>query len=114
MGAARREGWRCRTEKTQAVRPGKARGARWDDSDMDDPGVDDVGGPRNSPRWSVRARWRLLRRAHNLFGGSFPLRTGGPLPKQAPGLVLHRAGVASRRHQFGPSWLGRRPNGGSP
>ena len=41
-------------------------------------------------------------------------RRNSPYPKQAPGLVLHRAGVASRRHQFGPSWLGRRPNGGSP
>ena len=45
----------------------------------------------------------VLERARKLSGESpfvFPSRTGGPLPKKAPGRVLHRAGVASTLHGF--------------
>ena len=44
-----------------------------------------------------------LERARKLSGESpfvLPSRTGGPLPKKAPGRVLHRAGVASTLHGF--------------
>ena len=98
-----------------AVRPGEAQGARWDEIDMD------------AATWTIPASRKkagrefavplstgaldVLKWAAKLSGGSslvFPSRTGGPLPKKAPGRVLHRAGVASTLHGFrssARSWM---------
>ena len=98
-----------------AVRPGEARGARWDEIDMD------------AARWTIPgARMKagrefvvplstgalgVLERARALPGKSpyvFPSRSGGPLPTKAPGSLLRRAGVASTPHGFrssARSWM---------
>ena len=98
-----------------AVRPGEARGARWDEIDLD------------AATWTIPAsRMKagrefvvplstgaldVLNRSRKLSGRSsfvFPSRTGGPLPKKAPGRALHRAGVASTLHGFrssARSWM---------
>ncbi len=98
-----------------AVRPGEARGARWDEIDVD------------AARWTIpAARMKagrefvvplstgaldVLERARALSGKSsyvFPSRTGGPLPTKAPGSLLRRAGVASTPHGFrssARSWM---------
>ena len=98
-----------------AVRPGEARGARWDEIDM------------AGARWTIPpARMKagrefvvplstgaldVLERARALSGKSsyvFPSRTGGPLPTKAPGSLLRRAGVASTPHGFrssARSWM---------
>ena len=98
-----------------AVRPGEARGARWEEIDM------------RAAIWTIPAsRMKagrefavplsmgaldVLERAAKPSGGSslvFPSRTGGPLPKKGPGRVLHRAGVASTLHGFrssARSWM---------
>ena len=53
----------------------------------------------------------VLRRARALSGKSpfaFPSRAGGPLPRKAPGRVLHRVGTASTLHGFrstARSWM---------
>ena len=78
-----------------AVRAGEARGARWDEigGEVDDPGVEDEG------------RARALSPESSLV---FPSRTGGPLPRNAPGRVLRRAGVAATVHGFrssARSWM---------
>ena len=60
---------------------------------MDDPGVEDEG------------RARALSPESSLV---FPSKTGGPLPVNAPGRVLRRAGVASTIHGFrssARSWM---------
>jgi len=98
-----------------AVRPGEARGALWDEIDMD------------AATWMIpAARMKagrefavplgtaaldVLERARKLSGESplvFPSRTGGPLPPKAPLRVLRRAGVASTLHGFrssARSWM---------
>ena len=88
-----------------AVRAGEARGARWGEIGID------------VARWTIPAsRMKagrgfsvplsagaldVLDRARALSPESslvFPSRTGGPLPVNAPGRVLRRAGVASTVH----------------
>ncbi|WP_420441989.1 tyrosine-type recombinase/integrase [Candidatus Palauibacter sp.] len=98
-----------------AVRPGEARGALWDEIDMD------------AARWTIPAsRMKagrefavplstgaldVFKRARKLVIESplvFPSRTGGPLPPKAPLRVLKRAGVASTLHGFrssARSWM---------
>ena len=98
-----------------AVRPGEARGARWDEIDMD------------AARWTIPAsRMKagrefavplstgalgVLDRARKLAPGSplvFPSRNGGQLPPKAPLRVLKRAGVDSTLHGFrssARSWM---------
>ena len=98
-----------------AVRAGEARGARWEEIDMD------------AGRWTIPAsRMKagrefsvplstgalgVLERARALSPQSslvFPSRTGEPLPVNAPGRVLRRAGVASTVHGFrssARSWM---------
>ncbi|MXW56047.1 MAG: tyrosine-type recombinase/integrase [Gemmatimonadales bacterium] len=90
-----------------AVRPGEARGALWDEIDMD------------AATWTIPAERMkagrefavplstaaldVLERARKLSVESplvFPSRTGGPLPPKAPLRVLKRAGVASTLHGF--------------
>ena len=98
-----------------AVRPGEARGALWDEIDMD------------AATWTIpesrmkagreftvplsTAALDVLEGARKLSGESplvFPSRTGGPLPPKAPLRVLKRAGVASTLHGFrssARSWM---------
>ena len=98
-----------------AVRGGEARGARWDEIDLE------------AARWTIPASrmkagrefavplstgaLEVLKRARALSGESplvFPSRTGGPLAVNAPGRVLQRAGVASTLHGFrssARSWM---------
>ena len=98
-----------------AVRPGEARGARWDEIDV------------AAARWTIPAsRMKagrefvvplstgaldVLERARAMSGKSsyvFPSRTGGPLPTKAPGSLLRRAGVVSTPHGFrssARSWM---------
>ena len=98
-----------------AVRAGEARGARWDEIDMD------------AATWTIPAsRMKagrefavplstgaldVLQRARALSGESpfvFPSRSGGLLPVKAPGRVLRRSGVASTPHGFrssARSWM---------
>ena len=98
-----------------AVRAGVARGARWDEIGIE------------AARWTIPAsRMKagrefsvplstgalgVLERARALSPGSslvFPSRTGGPLPVNAPGRVLRRAGIASTVHGFrssARSWM---------
>ncbi|MDE0356347.1 MAG: tyrosine-type recombinase/integrase [Gammaproteobacteria bacterium] len=98
-----------------AVRPGEARGALWDEIDMD-AGVWTIPASRMKAgrEFAVplgTAVLDVLERAHKLSGGSplvFPSRTGGPLPPKAPLRVLKRAGVASTLHGFrssARSWM---------
>ena len=98
-----------------AVRAGEARGARWDEIDL------------AAARWTIPAsRMKagrefsvplstgalgVLERARALSPESslvFPSRTGGLLPRNAPGRVLRRAGVDSTVHGFrssARSWM---------
>ena len=98
-----------------AVRAGEARGAQWDEIDME------------AARWTIPAsRMKagrefsvplstgalgVLERARALSPESslvFPSKTGAPLPRNAPGRVLRRAGVASTVHGFrssARSWM---------
>ena len=98
-----------------AVRAGEALGARWDEIDME------------AARWTIPAsRMKagrefsvplstgaldVLERARTLSPESslvFPSRTSGLLPRNAPGRVLRRAGVASTVHGFrssARSWM---------
>ena len=98
-----------------AVRAGEARGARWNEIDME------------AARWMIPAsRMKagrefsvplstgalgVLDRARTLSPESslvFPSKTGGMLPRNAPGRVLRRAGVASTVHGFrssARSWM---------
>ncbi len=98
-----------------AVRPGEARGARWDEIDI------------GAARWTIppsrmkagrefavplsRGALDVLERARKRSGESplvFPSRTGGPLPGKAPLRVLRRAGVSSTLHGFrssARSWM---------
>ena len=99
-----------------AVRPGEARGARWEEIDLD------------AARWTIPAERMkagrefvvplstgaldVLRRARKLSGRSpfvFPSRGGkGPLTVSAPASVLQRAGVDSTPHGFrssARSWM---------
>ncbi len=98
-----------------AVRAGEARGARWDEIDL------------AAARWTIPAsRMKagrefsvplstgalgVLRRVRALSPESslvFPSKTGGLLPRNAPGRVLRRAGVASTVHGFrssARSWM---------
>ena len=98
-----------------AVRPGEARGARWDE-------IDRVAGVWTIPASRMKAGREfavplstgtldVLERARKLSGESplvFPSRTGGPLPSTAPLRVLRRAGVDSTLHGFrssARSWM---------
>ena len=98
-----------------AVRGGEARGARWDEIDMDT-GVWTIpvsrmkAGREFAVPLSTGAL-EVLGRARALSGESplvFPSRAGGPLAVNAPGQVLRRAGVASTLHGFrssARSWM---------
>ena len=98
-----------------AVRPGEARGALWDEIDMDAatwtiPASRMKAGREFTVPFSTAAL-DVLERARKLSGESplvFPSRTGGPLPPKAPLRVLKRAGVASTLHGFrssARSWM---------
>ncbi len=98
-----------------AVRPGEARGARWDEIDMDSrvwtiPAARMKAGRKFAVPLSTGAL-DVLERARKLSGGSplvFPARTGRLLPRKAPLRVLRRAGVASTLHGFrssARSWM---------
>ena len=98
-----------------AVRGGEARGARWDEIDLE------------AAKWTIPASrmkagrefavplstgaLEVLERARALSGESalvFPSRSGGPLVVNAPGRVLHRARVDSTPHGFrssARSWM---------
>ena len=98
-----------------AVRAGEARGARWEEIDLD------------SRTWTIPAERMksgreftvplspaaldVLTRADALPAESpfvFPSKTGGPLPNGAPARVLRRAGVDSTPHGFrssARSWM---------
>ncbi|MXX33485.1 MAG: tyrosine-type recombinase/integrase [Gemmatimonadetes bacterium] len=90
-----------------AVRPGEARGALWDEIDMDAatwtiPASRMKAGREFTVPLSTAAL-DVLERVRKLSGESplvFPSRTGGPLPPKAPLRVLKRAGVASTLHGF--------------
>ena len=98
-----------------AVRPGEARGARWDEIDMDT-GVWTIPASRMKAGREFAVPLStgavdVLGRARKLSGRSslvFPSRTGGPLPSKAPLRVLRRAGVDSTLHGFrssARSWM---------
>ncbi|MXW67352.1 MAG: tyrosine-type recombinase/integrase [Gemmatimonadales bacterium] len=98
-----------------AVRPGEARGALWDEIDMDGatwtiPALRMKAGREFAVPLSTAAL-DVLERARKLSPESslaFPSRTGGPLPPKAPLRVLKRAGVASTLHGFrssARSWM---------
>ena len=98
-----------------AVRGGEARGARWDEIDLE------------SAKWTIPAArmkagrefavplsagaLEVLERARALSGESayvFPSRSGGPLAVNAARTVLRRARVASTLHGFrssARSWM---------
>ena len=96
-----------------AVRAGEARGARWDEIGVEAarwtiPAARMKAGrefsvPLSSGALGVRAR--ALSPEASLV---FPSKTGGPLPVNAAGRVLRRAGIASTVHGFrsgAPSWM---------
>ena len=98
-----------------AVRPGEARGARWEEIDLEAatwtiPASRMKAGREFVAPLSTGAR-EVLGRAGALSGESpfvFPSRTGGPLPVNAPGSVLQRAGVDATLHGFrssARSWM---------
>ena len=98
-----------------AVRAGEARGALWDEIDLGAgvwtiPASRMKAGREFSVPLGTGAR-EVLERARALSPGSslvFPSRTGGVLPRNAPGRVLRRAGVASTVHGFrssARSWM---------
>ena len=115
QGASRRRFWCVELIALTAVRPGEARGARWDEIDMD------------AGRWTIPASrmkagreftvplstgaLQVLERARKESGGSrlvFPSRTGRRLPATASLRVLRRAGVTSTVHGFrssARSWM---------
>ena len=98
-----------------AVRAGEARGARWDEIDLE-AGVWTIPAsrmkagrefsvPLSTGALSVLDRARALSPESSLV---FPSRTGGLLPRNASGRVLRRAGVASTVHGFrssARSWM---------
>ncbi len=98
-----------------AVRPGEARGALWEEIDMDAATwtipVERMKAGREFTVPLSTAALDVLERARKLSAGStlvFPSRTGGPLPPKAPLRVLKRAGVASTLHGFrssARSWM---------
>ena len=98
-----------------AVRAGEARGARWDEIDLKT-GVWTIPASRMKAgrEFSVplsTGALEVLERARALSPESslvFPSRTGEELPRNAPGRVLRRAGVASTVHGFrssARSWM---------
>ena len=98
-----------------AVRAGEARGALWDEIDLK-AGVWTIPASRMKAgrEFAVplsTATLEVLERARSLSPESslvFPSRTGGVLPRNAPGRVLRRAGVASTVHGFrssARSWM---------
>ena len=85
-----------------AVRAGEARGACWDEIDIDAATWTIPASRMKAGRESVvplsTGALDVLNQSRKLSGRSsfvFPSRTGGTLPKNAPGRVLHRAGVVS-------------------
>ncbi len=98
-----------------AVRAGEARGARWDEIDLE-AGVWTIPAsrmkagrefcvPLSTGALDVLDRARALSPDSSL---AFPSRTGAVLPRNAPGRVLRRAGVASTVHGFrssARSWM---------
>ena len=98
-----------------AVRAGEARGALWDEIDVE-AGVWTIPASRMKAgrEFSVplsTGALEVLERARALSPGAslvFPSRTGGALARNAPGRVLRRAGVASTPHGFrssARSWM---------
>ena len=98
-----------------AVRAGEARGARWEEIDLA-AGVWTIPASRMKAgrEFSVplsTGALGVLNRARALSPESslvFPSKTGAPLPRNAPGRVLRRAGVASTVHGFrssARSWM---------
>ncbi len=98
-----------------AVRAGEARGACWDEIDLE-AGVWTIPASRMKAgrEFTVplsTGALRVLERARALSPDSslvFPSRTGGALARNAPGRVLRRAGVASTPHGFrssARSWM---------
>ena len=98
-----------------AVRAGEARGAQWDEIDVDAgtwtiPASRMKAGrefsvPLSTGALGVLGRARALSPESSLV---FPSKTGGMLPRNAPGRVLRRAGVASTVHGFrssARSWM---------
>ena len=96
-----------------AVRAGEARGARWDEIEA---GVWTIPASRMKAgrEFSVplsTGALEVLERARALSPDSslvFPSRTGGVLPRNAPGRVLRRAEIASTVHGFrssARSWM---------
>ena len=98
-----------------AVRAGEARGARWEEIDLA-AGVWTIPAsrmkagrefsvPLSTGALGVLGRARALSPESSLV---FPSKTGGLLPRNAPGRVLRRAGVASTVHGFrssARSWM---------
>ena len=98
-----------------AVRAGEALGARWDEIDLE-AGVWTIPAsrmkagrefsvPLSTGALEVLERARALSPEPSLV---FPSRTGAPLPRNAPGRVLRRAGAASTVHGFrssARSWM---------
>ncbi len=98
-----------------AVRAGEARGARWDEIDLE-AGVWTIPASRMKAgrEFSVplsTGALGVLERARALAPDSslvFPSRTGAVLPRNAPGRVLRRAGITSTVHGFrssARSWM---------
>ena len=102
-----------------AVRAGEARGARWDEMDLE-AGVWAIPASRMKAghEFSVplstgvsTGTLGVLERARALAPDSslvFPSRTGAVLPRNAPGRVLRRAGIPSTVHGFrssARSWM---------
>ena len=98
-----------------AVRAGEARGARWDEIDLE-AGVWTIPASRMKAgrEFSVplsTGALGVLEQARALSPESslvFPSKTGGLLPRNAPARVLRRAGVASTVHGFrssARSWM---------
>ena len=95
-----------------AVRAGEARGARWDEIGLEAARWTIPASRMKAGReFSVPLSTGVLERARALSPESslvFPSKTGGPLPVNAPGRVLRRAGVASTVHGFrssARSWM---------
>ena len=98
-----------------AVRAEEARGAQWDEIDVDAgtwtiPASRMKAGrefsvPLSTGALGVLGRARTLSPESSLV---FPSKTGGLLPRNAPGRVLRRAGIASTVHGFrssARSWM---------